>query len=202
MQLSEVIAPVTTQEFIDRYLGREMLLTPGAARRFAHLLPWTELNSALNRLRVSGPRLRLVQHGQSVPRDAYLEMPNCELGSPIKGAALERLLRGGATLVMDAVEDLFPPVRALAESFEELFRGTVGSAEVHPREVVRQALLHNAAAVIFAHNHPSGSPQPSPADEYVTRKLKESLALMDIRVLDHIIVGEGYTYSFAAVGRL
>jgi DNA repair protein RadC len=87
-------------------------------------------------------------------------------------------------------------------AFEELFRGTIDSASVHAREVIRQALFHNAAAVIFAHNHPSGSPDPSRADECVTRRLKESLALVDIRVLDHFIVGDGTCFSFAEHGRL
>jgi len=84
--------------------------------------------------------------------------------------------------------------------FEELFRGTINGASVHPREVVKQALGHNAAAVILAHNHPSGISEPSEADRQLTRRLKEALALVDIRVLDHLIVGEGPAYSFAEYG--
>ncbi len=87
-------------------------------------------------------------------------------------------------------------------AFEELFRGTVDCAQVHPREVLRQALLHNATAVILAHNHPSGGITPSPADEAITRRLKAGLALMDMRVLDHIIVGATQCYSFAEHGLL
>lgn len=86
--------------------------------------------------------------------------------------------------------------------YEELFRGTVDGASVHPREVVKQALVHNAAAVIFAHNHPSGIAEPSRADEMITRRLKDALALIDIRVLDHIVVGDGETVSFAERGLL
>ena len=85
-------------------------------------------------------------------------------------------------------------------AFEELFRGTVDCAQVHPREVLRQALLHNASAVIVAHNHPSGLADPSPADEAITRRLKEALALMDVRMLDHLIVGSSRCYSFAEHG--
>ena len=85
-------------------------------------------------------------------------------------------------------------------AFEELFRGTVDCAQVHPRDVLRQALNHNATAVIFAHNHPSGSLEPSPADDFITRRLKDLLALMDVLVLDHIIVGECGCYSFAEHG--
>lgn len=74
---------------------------------------------------------------------------------------------------------------------DELFTGTLDSASVHPREVVKRALAHNAAAVIFAHNHPSGVAEPSPADTSLTQHLKHALALVDIRVLDHIIIGDG-----------
>ena len=78
-------------------------------------------------------------------------------------------------------------------SFEELFRGTLGSASVYPREVVKQALANNAAAVILVHNHPSGDPTPSAEDRSVTRRLVEAGELLGIRVVDHIIVAEsGY----------
>jgi DNA repair protein RadC len=86
--------------------------------------------------------------------------------------------------------------------FEELFRGTIDGASVHPREVVRRALEHNAAALILAHNHPSGIAEPSQADEIITRRLKSALGLVDIRVLDHLIVGDGETVSFAERGLL
>ena len=75
-------------------------------------------------------------------------------------------------------------------TFEELFRGTIDGASVYPREVVKACLSHNAAAVIFAHNHPSGVAEPSLADERITKRLKDALALIDVRVLDHLIVGE------------
>jgi DNA repair protein RadC len=85
---------------------------------------------------------------------------------------------------------------------EELFRGTIDGASVYPREVAKQALHHNAAAVIFAHNHPSGISEPSQADKQITEKLKQALALFDIRVLDHFIIGNGQPYSFAEHGLL
>jgi DNA repair protein RadC len=87
-------------------------------------------------------------------------------------------------------------------AFEELFRGTIDRAGVHPREVLRQTLAHNAAAVMFAHNHPSGVLEPSPADELITSRLKEALALIDVRVLDHFIVGDGQCFSFCEHGLL
>lgn len=82
----------------------------------------------------------------------------------------------------------------------ELFRGTLDAASIYPREVVKQALHHNAAAIILAHNHPSGSTEPSIADKLITQKLKEAFALLDIRLLDHFIIGDGEPYSFAENG--
>jgi DNA repair protein RadC len=84
--------------------------------------------------------------------------------------------------------------------YEELFFGTIDGASVHPREVVRRAIAHNAAAVILAHNHPSGVAEPSRSDEEITRRLKEALALVDVRVLDHMIVGDGAITSLAERG--
>lgn len=87
-------------------------------------------------------------------------------------------------------------------AFEELFRGTLDGANVHPREVVKRALAHNAAALILAHNHPSGVAEPSHADEQITRRLKDALGLVEIRVLDHLIVGDNHCESFAERGLL
>jgi DNA repair protein RadC len=81
-----------------------------------------------------------------------------------------------------------------------LFRGTIDSASVYPRVVVKEALRCNAAAVIFVHNHPSGNNEPSAADRAITAKLKAALALVDIRTLDHLIVGGDSVLSFAEIG--
>ena len=86
--------------------------------------------------------------------------------------------------------------------YVELFMGTIDGAEVHPREVARQALRLNAAALIVAHNHPSGELDPSAADRAVTARLKQALALIDVRLLDHIIVGGRHSLSMAARGLL
>ena len=85
---------------------------------------------------------------------------------------------------------------------EEMFRGTLTQTSVYPREVVKTALHHNCAAVILAHNHPSGVAEPSQADELLTRSLKGALALVDVRVLDHIVVAGDSTISFAERGLL
>ena len=85
---------------------------------------------------------------------------------------------------------------------EELFRGTLTQTSVYPREVVKRALHHNAAALIFAHNHPSGVAEPSRSDEALTQALKQALALVDVKVLDHFVIGSGAAMSFAERGLL
>ena len=85
---------------------------------------------------------------------------------------------------------------------QELFRGTIDAAGVHPREVVNEALRHNAAACVLVHIHPSGVAEPSPADELITRRLKDALQLVDIRVLDHLLVAGGEMMSFVERGLL
>jgi DNA repair protein RadC len=97
---------------------------------------------------------------------------------------------------------LFLDNRHRVIAFEEMFQGTIDGTSVHPREVIKRTLAHNAAAVIFAHNHPSGVAEPSQADEMLTRRLKDALALLDVRVLDHIIIGDGEAVSFAERGLL
>ena len=107
-----------------------------------------------------------------------------------------------ATRECEVFAVLFLTNRHRVIAFEEMFRGTIDGATVHPREVVKAALRHNSAAVILAHNHPSGVAEPSRADEAITRRLKEALALVDVRVLDHLIVGGSEITSFAERGLL
>lgn len=97
---------------------------------------------------------------------------------------------------------LFLDNRHRIMDFQEIFRGTIDGATVHPREIVKLALGRNAAAVIFAHNHPSGVAEPSAADERITERLRKALALVDIRVLDHFVIGDGVSVSFAERGLL
>lgn len=129
----------------------------------------------------------------------------------------EKLKRGDAMTSPDIVEHylqsrlrhypyevfacLFMDNRHRVIEYEELFRGTIDAASVYPREVVRRALDHNAAAVIFAHNHPSGVAEPSQADEKITHRLKEALDLIDVRVLDHFVIGD-QVISFVKRGLL
>ena len=92
---------------------------------------------------------------------------------------------------------IFLDVRNRLQSFDVLFHGTTSQAEVHPKEIARQALAYNSTSVILAHNHPSGSTDPSSADMVITRRLSEALKLLDIKVLDHVIVSANGSYSFA-----
>ncbi|MCD4864187.1 RadC family protein [Pseudomonas sp. PLB05] len=97
---------------------------------------------------------------------------------------------------------LFLDTRHRVLAFEALFHGTIDGASVYPRQVVKRALAHNAAAVILTHNHPSGIAEPSQADRLLTTRLKDALALVDVRVLDHFIVGDGEPLSMAEYGWL
>jgi len=97
---------------------------------------------------------------------------------------------------------LFLDNRHRVISFREISHGTINGASVHPRTVVKQALSENAAAVILSHNHPSGVSEPSQADQQLTKRLSEALSLIDVRVLDHIVIGDGEHYSFTEHGLL
>ena len=99
-----------------------------------------------------------------------------------------------AVLFLDAQNRLLSAV--------EMFRGTLTQTSVYPREVVKRALAKNAAAVVLAHNHPSGAAEPSRADEFLTQSIKSALALVDVRVLDHLVVGHSEVVSFAERGLL
>lgn len=129
--------------------------------------------------------MRMFQHGEA-------------LTSPRDSAAYLKLKLGSYQWEVFGV--LFLDNRHRVLAFEEMFRGTLDGASVHPREVVRAALKHNAAAVILAHNHPSGVAEPSAADRNITRQLRDALQLIGTRVLDHLVIGAGEPASMAARG--
>ena len=151
-------------------------------------------------------------HGLGVAKYAQLQAV-LEMG---RRHLLETLTRGDALSNPDDTRDylkarlrgyahevfacLFLDSRHRVISLDELFHGTLDGASVHPREVVKRALAHNAAAVILAHNHPSGVAEPSEADRMITQRLKQALELVDIRVLDHFIIGDGRAVSLAERG--
>jgi DNA repair protein RadC len=121
------------------------------------------------------------------------------LAAPSRTREFLRLKLGA--LEHEVFAALFLDNRHRLIEYVELFRGTIDGAQVHPREVVKEALARNAAALIFCHCHPSGQASPSQADEHITRRLQDALALVDIRVVDHLIVGETIM-SFAESGLL
>ncbi len=147
---------------------------------------------------------------KSVQLQAVLEMA--------QWALRERLDRGPALSSPQAVRDylrlrlqerphevfgvVFLDAQNRVLAVEELFRGTLTQTSIYPREVVKRALAHNAAAAIFAHNHPSGIAEPSRSDEALTVALRQALALIDVRVLDHFVIGGGTAMSFAERGLL
>ncbi|MEQ3634858.1 DNA repair protein RadC [Alcanivorax sp.] len=131
----------------------------------------------------------------------YLAEP-LERGQPLDnpdkaGQLLTAQLRG---LPFEVFACLFLDNKHRLIAFEKLFQGTIDVAAVYPREVVRRAMEHNAAAVILAHNHPSGVAEPSQADHAITRRLVEALGLVEVRVLDHLVIGDGGWVSLASRG--
>ena len=129
-----------------------------------------------------------------------LHQPGLELPSPNRTREFLRVLLGDRKA--EVFGCLYLDNRHRVIETAELFQGTIDGAAVYPRVVVQQALTLNAAAVMFFHNHPSGVAEPSHADEAITRRLKDALALVDIRVLDHFIVTAGESLSFAERGLL
>ena len=177
-------------------LGRQLLHRNGGLRGFLRL-PCAE--------RVREPGLgparaaRLCAALELATRHlaSHLEEPNA-LADPRLAGDYFRARLGNRQREVFAC--LFLDARQRPIAVEELFHGTLDHSEVHPREVVKRALAHNAAAVVLAHNHPSGSPEPSVSDRRVTQQLCQSLALVGVRVVDHLVVGEGTSVSFAERG--
>ncbi len=178
-------------------LGRELLGTSGG------LSALLGNPGGVAQLRGIGPakRARLIAALELARRslaEQLTERPT--LGNPTdSGDYLRAQLRH---LPYEVFGCLFLDNRHRVLAFEELFRGTLDGASVHPREVVRACMRHNAAAVIFAHNHPSGVAEPSPADRALTHELQAVLQLIGVRVLDHLVIGIGVPVSMAARGLL
>ena len=124
----------------------------------------------------------------------------CNIGSTDDAKALVALRLGALRHEVFAVIFLDSQNRII--DYREMFRGTLTQASVYPREIVRESLELNAAALIVAHNHPSGVTEPSAADQSLTRVIKSTMALVDVRLLDHLIVGAGRVFSFAEAGMI
>lgn len=157
----------------------------------------------LARLRGVGPARAARFHAALEISRRYLEQSLARQDVMTNPAATRRFLTARLRhLRHEVFACLFLDSQHRVIAFRELFRGTIDGASVYPREVVAEALAHNAAALILAHNHPSGVAEPSLADRQITRRLVEALALMDIRVLDHVVIGDGEAVSFAERGLL
>jgi DNA repair protein RadC len=150
----------------------------------------------------SGSAWQRLQAAQRLHELALLEVVSKGPAMESPSAVRQYLSSVLATLSYEVFCVVFLDSRHRAMAMLELFRGTIDGAAVHPREVVREALAHNAAAVVLAHNHPSGVAEPSQADELITHRLREALALVEIRVLDHLIVSAGGCTSLAERGLL
>ncbi len=177
-------------------LGRQLLSRAGNLRALldlppAHLAKLPGLGLARACALAGALELGTRHLAQGLARGEALTEP---------GRAGEYLSRRLRPLPYEVFACLFLDTRHRVIAFEELFRGTLDGAEVHPREVVQRCLAHHAAAVILGHNHPSGSAEPSAADRAVTARLKQALALVEVRLLDHFIIGDGEPCSMARLG--
>jgi DNA repair protein RadC len=176
--------------------ARELLAAHGPLRRLLDRTP-----AQLARLPGLGP-------ARASALAAALELGNRRLAAELaRGEALADPAAAGRYFAQrlrhlphEVFAALFLDNRHRAIAFEELFRGTLDGAEVHPREIARRALDLNAAALIVGHNHPSGNPEPSAADRAVTARLKQALALVEVRLLDHFVIADGPPVSLAARG--
>jgi len=178
-------------------LGRELLSRHGSLAALLSARP-----EAMRTPGIGDAKIALMQATLELARRALKEdlATRNALNSPQAVRDYLRLSLSGLEHEVFVVMMLDAQHRVIA--FEELFRGTLTQTSVYPREVVKSALKHNAAAVIFAHNHPSGAAEPSHSDELLTRSLKTALALVDIQTLDHFIIAGSKVISFAERGLL
>ncbi len=190
---TRVLAAILGARAAARLLGRF-----GSLRRLLH----AQADEILACRGVGDAKLEAVRALPELARRYYEESLPC--GAAIRSPSdTERFLAARLRhLGHEVFCCLFLDNRHRVLRFDELFRGTIDGTSVYPREVVKEALAINAAALILAHNHPSGVAEPSQADERITKRLKAALELVDIRLLDHLIIGDGPATSLAARGML
>ena len=168
------------------------------------------LNSLFSASKADLCAIKGMGEAKYVQLQAVLEMAKRALGEDMKLAdalSSPKAVRDYLKLALSRLpHEVFVAVFLTSQNrvivVEEIFRGTLTQTSVYPREIIKRALAHNAASVIFAHNHPSGEPHPSQADRALTKTLAEALALVDVKVLDHFIVAPGASLSFAEQGIL
>lgn len=177
------------RQLLDEFGGLRPLLQADLAAFSSHLglgaAKFAQLQAVLEM-----SRRHLAEH---LSRDSVLENPQAVRDY------LTALLRHEDHEVFGC---LFLDAKYRALGFEAMFRGSIDTTNVHPRQVVKRALWHNAAALILCHNHPSGVVEPSQADRRLTLELREALALVDVQVLDHFVIGDGAPFSMAECGWL
>jgi len=160
----------------------------------------------LNKIKSEEPPTYLVKHGDDIINQAidilYSRMTVPDFFATSPSDTRKYVMLKLAELEHEVFGVLFLSNRHGLIKYEEMFRGTIDSAVIYPREVIKRALQLNAAALILVHNHPSGDPEPSSADYTITRKIKDAANLLDIRVLDHLVVGRDEVISLAESGAI
>lgn len=206
--LARGVGALSDAELIALFLGSGLRGRDAVSTARELLRDHGPLRSLLEHTPAELARLPGIGPARACLLTAALELGNRHLSADLeRGVALTDPQAAGRyfaqrlrSLGHEVFAVLFLDTRHRALAFEEMFRGTIDGAEVHPREVVRRALAHNAAAVIVGHNHPSGNPEPSAAERAVTARLKQALGLVDLRLLDHFVIGDGPPVSLAARG--
>lgn len=206
--LARGAAALSDAELLAIFLGSGTVGRDAVATARDLLAEHGPLRALLDRSPKDMTRVKGIGIARACALAAALELGHRHLASQLQrgdaladpaaaGRYFTQRLRGRSREVFAA---LYLDARHRALGFEELFQGSIDSAEVHPRVLVERALALGASAVIVGHNHPSGNPEPSAADRSVTVRLKQALALVDVRLLDHFVIGDGAAVSMAARG--
>jgi DNA repair protein RadC len=206
--LARGASALSDAELLALFLGSGTAGRDAVATARALLAEHGPLRALLDREPRAMTKLKGIGNARACALAAALELGHRHLGAQLQrgdaladpaaaGRYFSQRLRSRPREVFAA---LYLDVRHRALGFEELFQGSIDGAEVHPRVLVERALAQRASAVIVGHNHPSGNPEPSAADRAVTARLKQALALVDVRLLDHFVIGDGAPVSMAARG--
>ena len=198
-------------ELLALFLGSGTAGRDAVATARALLAAHGPLRALLDRSARDLTRLDGIGSARACALAAALELGHRHLASQLQrgevlsdptaaGRYFTQRLRARPRGVFAALSLCAPSIATAQPRFEELFQGSIDGAEVHPRVLVERALAQAASAVIVGHNHPSGNPEPSAADRAVTARLKQALALVDVRLLDHFVIGDGAPVSMAARG--
>lgn len=195
-------------ELLALFLGSGTAGQDAVASARTLLLQQEGLRRLLDRDTRALTHLRGIGPARACLLSAALELGNRHLAAQLErgealgepGAAGRYFAQRLRKLGHEVFAVLYLDTRHRALAFEELFHGGIDGAEVHPRILVQRALAHGAAAAIIGHNHPSGNPDPSAADRAVTTRIKQALALVDVRLLDHFVIGDGPPTSMAQLG--